>query len=71
MFGQGLEAWTGYRRTGIPALQATVGNANNDVIPSHLAYPGPEESLNYVNFSEALTRQEGQNTMRLKLWLAK
>ncbi|MPR32091.1 SusD/RagB family nutrient-binding outer membrane lipoprotein [Salmonirosea aquatica] len=71
LYGQGLEAWTEYRRTGIPALKAPASNANNDVIPTRLAYPGSEESLNYVNFNEALTRQGGQNTMRLKLWFAK
>ena len=71
LFGQGLEAWTEYRRTGIPALKAPVSNANNDVIPTRLAYPGSEESLNYANFQDALKRQGGENTMRLKLWFAK
>ncbi len=50
LYGQGLEAWTEYRRTGIPALKAPVSNANNDVIPTRLAYPGSEESLNFANF---------------------
>ena len=71
LFGQGLEAWTEYRRTGIPNLKAPVSNANNDMIPTRLAYPGSEESLNYINFQEALKRQGGENTMRLKLWFAK
>ena len=71
LYGQGLEAWTEYRRTGIPALKAPASNANNDVIPTRLAYPGSEESLNFANFMEALKRQGGQNTMRLKLWFAK
>lgn len=71
LYGQGLEAWTEYRRTGVPALKAPVSNANNDVVPTRLAYPGSEESLNFANFTEALKRQGGQNTMRLKLWFAK
>lgn len=71
LYGQGLEAWTEYRRTGIPTLKAPVSNANNDVIPTRLAYPGSEESLNFINFSAALTKQGGENTMRLKLWFAK
>ncbi len=71
LHGQGLEAWTEYRRTGIPALKAPASNANNDVIPTLLAYPGSEESLNFTNFTEALKRQGGQNTMRLKMWFAK
>lgn len=71
LYGQGLEAWTEFRRTGIPELKAPALNANNNMVPTRLAYPGSEESLNYTNFSEALTRQGGQNTMRLKLWFAK
>lgn len=71
LYGQGLEAWTEFRRTGIPELKAPALNANNNMVPTRLAYPGSEESLNYANFSEALTRQGGQNTMRLKLWFAK
>lgn len=71
LYGQGLEAWTEFRRTGIPDLKAPTLNANNNMVPTRLAYPGSEESLNYTNFSEALTRQGGQNTMRMKLWYAK
>ena len=71
LYGQGLEAWTEYRRTGIPALQPSVINTNAGIIPTRLPYPGSEESLNYTNFSEALTRQGGKNDMKLKLWFAK
>ncbi|XBA03157.1 SusD/RagB family nutrient-binding outer membrane lipoprotein [Fibrella sp. ES10-3-2-2] len=71
LFGQGVEAWTEFRRTGIPALTPPALNTNLNVIPTRLPYPGSEESLNRVNFNEALTRQGGQNTMRMKLWFAK
>ncbi|QJW91118.1 SusD/RagB family nutrient-binding outer membrane lipoprotein [Spirosoma taeanense] len=71
LFGQGLEAWTEYRRTGLPALSPSVINTNGGVIPTRLPYPGSEESLNYKNFSEALTRQGGKNDMKFKLWFAK
>lgn len=71
LYGEGIEAWTEYRRTGIPALTPAVINTNAGIIPTRLPYPGSEESLNTVNFKEALTRQGGQNDMKMKLWFAK
>ncbi|MHA4738003.1 SusD/RagB family nutrient-binding outer membrane lipoprotein [Dyadobacter sp. MSC1_007] len=71
LYGQGVEAWTEYRRTGIPALVPPVLNTNGNVIPTRLPYPGSEESLNYENFSAALTAQGGKNDMKMKLWFAK
>ncbi len=71
LYGQGLEAWTEFRRTGLPALQPAVINTNGGIIPTRLPYPGSEESLNATNFNEALTRQGGKNDMKLKLWFAK
>ncbi|WP_266367975.1 SusD/RagB family nutrient-binding outer membrane lipoprotein [Tellurirhabdus rosea] len=71
LYGQGVEAWTEFRRTGIPALKPSVINVNGGVIPTRLPYPGSEESLNYTNFKEALTRQGGANDMKMKLWFAK
>ncbi|GAB3985483.1 SusD/RagB family nutrient-binding outer membrane lipoprotein [Spirosoma daeguense] len=71
LFGQGVEAWTEFRRTRIPALVPSVINTNGGILPTRLPYPGSEESLNYANFNEALTRQGGKNDMKLKLWFAK
>ncbi|GLU56836.1 hypothetical protein Dfri01_62970 [Dyadobacter frigoris] len=71
LYGQGLEAWTEYRRTGIPALKTPTLNTNQNVLPTRLPYPGSEESLNYDNFSAALAKQGGKNDMKLKLWFAK
>lgn len=71
LYGQGLEAWTEFRRTGIPDLKPPVLNTNQNVIPTRLPYPNSEESLNYDNFSAALTAQGGKNDMKMKLWFAK
>ena len=71
LYGQGLEAWTEFRRTGIPDLKPPVLNTNQNVIPTRLPYPNSEESLNYENFSAALTAQGGKNDMKMKLWFAK
>ena len=71
LYGQGLEAWSEYRRTGIPTLTAPALNTNNGVVPTRLPYPGSEESLNFNNFNAALKSQGGQNDKKLKLWFAK
>lgn len=71
LYGQGLEAWAEYRRTGIPVLTPPALNTNNGVVPTRLPYPGSEESLNFTNFDAALKRQGGQNDKKLKLWYAK
>ncbi len=46
-------------------------NTNQNVLPTRLPYPGSEESLNFENYSAALTKQGGKNDMKLKLWFAK
>lgn len=71
LYGQGIEAWTEFRRTGFPELKPSVINVNGGIIPTRLPYPGSEESLNFANFSAALKQQGGVNDMKLKLWLAK
>ncbi|AEI48328.1 SusD/RagB family nutrient-binding outer membrane lipoprotein [Runella slithyformis] len=71
LYGQGIEAWTEFRRTGYPELKPSVINVNGGVIPTRLPYPGSEESLNFTNFSAALKQQGGANDMKLKLWIAK
>ncbi len=71
LFGQGIEAWTEYRRTGIPALVVPTINYNNNAIPTRLPYPSTEENLNNANYKTALTQMGGANTMQTKLWWAK
>jgi hypothetical protein len=71
LYGQGLEAWTEFRRTGIPTLQPPLLNTNQNIIPTRMPYPGSEESLNLENFSAALSSQGGKNDMKMKLWFAK
>ncbi|MDB5243335.1 MAG: hypothetical protein JWP57_3960 [Spirosoma sp.] len=71
LFGQGVEAWTEYRRTGIPSLVVPKVNYNAGMIPTRLPYPSAEENLNNMNFKSALTAMGGANTMQTKLWWAK
>ncbi|MBC3784246.1 SusD/RagB family nutrient-binding outer membrane lipoprotein [Spirosoma utsteinense] len=71
LFGQEIEAWTEYRRTGIPALKVPTQNYNAGMIPTRLPYPSSEENLNGPNFKAALAAMGGANTMQTKLWWAK
>jgi hypothetical protein len=71
LFGQGVEAWTEYRRTGVPALAVPKVNYNAGMIPTRLPYPSLEENLNNANVKAALTSMGGANTMQTKLWWAK
>jgi hypothetical protein len=50
LFGQGFEAWTEWRRTGVPALLPVV-NAAEPTIPKRLYYESNEISLNKENYN--------------------
>lgn len=59
LYDQGVEAYTEWRRTGVPALAAGPDNTNNDVIPVRLPYPVEEQSINRSNLTAAVERQGG------------
>lgn len=72
LFGQGIEAWTEYRRTGYPVMPANDPRAvfeNNGVIPTRLPYPTNEYSLNGTQVEKA-AGLVGTDNMRSKLWWA-
>ena len=66
LFGQGIEAWTEQRRTGIPALNPAV-DAIIDEIPSRWTYPPDEQGLNFANYKAAVAKQ-GPDLMTTKIW---
>jgi hypothetical protein len=71
LFGQGVEAWAEYRRTGLPVFPARDPRAlfdNNGVLPTRLRYPSSEESLNGANMRAGVTYNGGDNDMVTKLW---
>jgi len=70
LFYTGLEAWFDWRRTGIPALQPSVDNQNEDRIPVRFIYPIIEQGLNGDNRAEAVTRQ-GADNINTKMWYLK
>ncbi len=52
LFGQGIESWSEWRRTRIPALEPAVEGAISE-IPSRWYYPTTEPSLNAANYEAA------------------
>ncbi len=73
LFGQGVEAWTEYRRTGFPVLPANDPRAvfeNGGVLPTRLLYPTSEEALNGESLARGIELNGGPNNSQTKLWWA-
>jgi hypothetical protein len=71
LYGQGIEAWTEYRRTGLPVMPAKDSRAvfvNNAVLPTRLPYPTSEQSLNATEYAKGVTLIGGKNDAQAKLW---
>jgi len=66
LFGQGIEAWTEWRRTKIPALSPAIEAAIGE-IPSRYQYPPTEQALNGTNYSNAIQIQ-GPDLLTTKVW---
>ncbi|MCU0324917.1 MAG: SusD/RagB family nutrient-binding outer membrane lipoprotein [Spirosomaceae bacterium] len=72
LFGQGVEAWTEYRRTGFPKFSARDPRAvfeNDGIVPTRLPYPTTEYSLNKAKLDEGI-KINGTDNMKTKLWWA-
>ena len=70
LFGQGVEAWAEYRRTGLPAMPTRDARAvfeNDGLLPTRLPYPTTEYSLNKAKMEEGV-KMIGQDNMKSKLW---
>jgi len=70
LFGRGLEAWTEYRRTGIPALQPAA-YALELSVPSRFLYPLSEEQTNKENLQEASQLLSKGDALTSPLWWMK
>ncbi|MDR7131309.1 hypothetical protein J2X69_003670 [Algoriphagus sp. 4150] len=71
LFGQGVEAWNEYRRTGYPVMPAphpSSAFSNNGVLPTRIEYPTSEYSLNKANLDEGVSKLGGSDNMRTPLW---
>lgn len=72
IFGQGVEAWTEYRRTGFPIFSERDPRAvfeNDGKVPTRLPYPTTEYSLNKAKLDEGI-KINGADNMKTKLWWA-
>lgn len=69
LFMNGFDAWSEFRRTGVPALKPAPSALNGGVIPTRLRYPQEEVSFNNANYLEGvkgLKPAEDKNTS--KVW---
>ena len=66
LFGQGVEAWTEWRRTKVPALTPALDGFVNE-IPSRYTYPPGEQSLNKTSYDAAVAAQ-GADALTTKIW---
>ncbi|MFA6083220.1 SusD/RagB family nutrient-binding outer membrane lipoprotein [Mucilaginibacter sp.] len=67
LFGQGLEAFTEWRRLDYPQLQPAVAGTLGGKIPVRFIYPGTEQSLNGSSYKAAVASQ-GADVLTTKLW---
>ena len=71
LFGQGVEAWNEYRRTGYPVMPAPHPNSvfsNDGILPTRIEYPTSEYSLNKTNLDDGVSKLGGSDNMRTPLW---
>ena len=66
-YGQGLDAFTEWRRLDYPVLTAGPATVLDGKIPSRFFYPGTEQSLNGDNYNAAVAGQ-GKDLLTTKLW---
>lgn len=68
-FPNARQAWADWRRTGVPALQATNFDLNSGAgIPRRYAYSTAQYSTNGPNVEEAVSRLTGGDTQEARVW---
>ncbi len=71
LFGQGIEAWTEWRRTGFPVFPAPDSRAvlnNGGILPTRFTYSTNEYSLNKEGVEGGKALLGGNDDMKTKLW---
>ena len=59
LFGQSIESWTNWRRTGYPDIPIALNDQNGGEFPRRLTYPSVEATTNGTNVTAATERQGG------------
>lgn len=67
LFYTGFEAWSDWRRTGMPEIVPGADAANGGVVPVRFQYPNEVKSTNEANYEAAVSRQ-GADGLNTKLW---
>ena len=68
LFGQSIESWTNWRRTGFPDIPVARNDKNNGVIPRRLMYGSVEATTNATNVAAATARQGGAELSNRVWW---
>lgn len=66
LFLNGGEAWSHWRRTGVPEIVA--GPNNEGFVPVRYVYPADEQRLNEENYNDALGLLGGPDNLTTKVW---
>jgi len=67
LFSQGGEAWSDWRRTGVPAQIAPGPKALQTTMPRRMQYSVTEQSVNNDNYLAAVARQ-GADALTTRMW---
>ncbi|MDT7828320.1 SusD/RagB family nutrient-binding outer membrane lipoprotein [Pricia sp. S334] len=67
LFYTGFEAWSDWRRTGMPEIVPGQDAANNGQVPVRFLYPNEVKSTNNANYQEAVN-QIGGDDLNTRLW---
>ncbi len=68
LYGQSIEAWTEWRRSGFPDIPVALNDKNNGVIPRRLMYGSVEATTNASNVTTATERQGGAELSNRVWW---
>jgi Starch-binding associating with outer membrane len=67
LYPDGIQGWSEWRRTGVPALVPAIDALNGGVIPRRFVYGANDYNTNAVNVQAAVTALGG-DTEKLRVW---
>lgn len=67
LFYTGFEAWSDWRRTGMPEVVPGPDAVNSRKVPVRFQYPNSVKSTNKANYEEAVSRM-GADNLNTRLW---
>ncbi|WP_051891830.1 MULTISPECIES: SusD/RagB family nutrient-binding outer membrane lipoprotein [Arenibacter] len=67
LFYTGFEAWSDWRRTGMPEVIPGPDAVNDKKVPVRFQYPNSVKSTNNANYQQAVTRMGGDD-LNTRLW---